>query len=533
MIRVLILPGNGSRTLAGYLQGQMEVDLVQADGFTSARMQAEKMGIDLILAPSPGHELPPDPGYPASLIRWNLEFRSMGKPCAFLLYTPSEQSCILTDISGGVVAISDDAAASRLCLATLRQAIGKSTLERSFRTEYDILNRVEDEMPLACIRTESGKITGANTAMEQLSGYQAGDLKEMALSDLVHAGAGHEVADGMLQLRSGISIPVRVHRKDPVSARDSTTLLFIEDRREAEQLTAEVKETERACREKLWLVETLVLKMNPDGVITFANTATLRCFGYTEHGLSGHHIRVLLPPGVDPGLSSPVAAFLDVANESDPTSIHIMEHLRSDGAKIYVAWTTRAFYSPTGELTGLLCIGTDMTEQTAEGEGRISTRVWRDRVIENTDILAEVFDSILQACVEIAREGREGQPVGTAFLVGDHQAVLERSRQLILNPFYGHPPEMRMVIRKDVREMLKEYALLDGAFIVSGDGMLEAAGRYITVDASLASLPKGMGTRHSSTAAITLVTRAVGIVVSESGGRVSVIKKGKILKVIG
>jgi PAS domain S-box-containing protein len=293
-----------------------------------------------------------------------------------------------------------------------------------------------------------------------------------------------------------------------------------------------VRETQRACREKLWLSETLILKMNPDGMITFANTATLRCFGYAGPGLAGHHISILFPPGMDPGPSL-VSLFLDVANESEPTSIHIMEHLRNDGGKIFIAWTTRAYYSPSGDLSGLLCVGTDMTEQTPEGEGRISTRIWRDRVIENTDIHPDVFDSILQACVEIAREGREGKPIGTTFLVGDRDAVLERSRQLILNPFQGHPPEMRIVTRKDVREMLKEYALLDGAFVVSGDGMLEAAGRYITVDASHASLPKGLGTRHSSAAAITRVTRTVGLVVSESGGRVSVIKDGKIVKVIG
>jgi DNA integrity scanning protein DisA with diadenylate cyclase activity len=89
-----------------------------------------------------------------------------------------------------------------------------------------------------------------------------------------------------------------------------------------------------------------------------------------------------------------------------------------------------------------------------------------------------------------------------------------------------------MVSVPDVREMLKEYARLDGAFVVSGEGLLEAAGRYITVDTSLVSLPKGMGTRHSSVAALTSVTDSVGFVVSESGGKVSIIKKGRIVKVI-
>ena len=534
MIRVLLIHGNGSQILAGYLNGQMEVDLVQSPTLSAAMGQAAKHHVDIIVAPAPGYDDPPDPKYPAALIQWNHQIRSSGRSCPFLTFTPTDDSCIITDISGGIVTLEPGPSAPRSFIATLRQATSRNHLERSFRIEYDILNRIIDEMPLACLRAESGKISGKNPAMEILSGYPGDDLIGRPVSDILIT--DEEVHDpwypAFLRDNTGSQIPVRVHQKGP-SDPGSTSLFFIEDRREVEMLTSEVRETERVCREKLWLSETLVLKMNPDGTITFANNAALRCFGYAGSGLAGHHISLLLPPNIDSEPVSPINLFLGVADESEPTSIHIMEHLRNDGGKIYLAWTTRAFYSPSGDLIGLLCIGTDMTEQTPEGEGRISTRIWRDRVIEETDILPEVFDAILQACIEIAREGREGKPVGTAFLIGDRDAVMERSRQLILNPFFGHPPDMRNVTRKDVREMLKEYALLDGAFIVSGDGMLEAAGRYITVDASYASLPKGMGTRHSSTAAITRVTRTVGLVVSESGGRVSVIKDGKIVKVIG
>ena len=249
--------------------------------------------------------------------------------------------------------------------------------------------------------------------------------------------------------------------------------------------------------------------MKPSGYISFANTAVLHCFKYSLDELIGQHIRILFPDGSGQEIPTPVQMFLDISNESEPTSIHILEQVRSNGNKVFIAWSTRTFYNPVGEPTEILCIGSDMTEQNATGEGRISTRIWRDRVIEGTDIDPDVFDGILQTCMEIAREGREGRSLGTCFLVGDLQEVLARSKQLILNPFYGHPPELRQITEKDVREMLKEYALLDGAFIVSGSGMLEAAGRYITVDASQVSLPKGMGTRHSSTAAITSVTKAV------------------------
>lgn len=140
-----------------------------------------------------------------------------------------------------------------------------------------------------------------------------------------------------------------------------------------------------------------------------------------------------------------------------------------------------------------------------------------------------VLMTILKISIEIAREGREGKPIGTAFILGDSEAVLERSRQLILNPLAGHSEEERSIMNPDMRENIKELALVDGAFVVQESGVVEAAGRYISIDTSNVKLPRGFGTRHVSVAAITKETDALGIVISESGGAVRVFAKGKMI----
>jgi DNA integrity scanning protein DisA with diadenylate cyclase activity len=155
---------------------------------------------------------------------------------------------------------------------------------------------------------------------------------------------------------------------------------------------------------------------------------------------------------------------------------------------------------------------------------------WLRKLLAGSDIDPAVFESVFNIAVEISREGREGKPVGTAFVVGDTPSVLAQSRQLILNPFEGHPREARMVENPDLRENIKEFALLDGAFVISGAGIIEAAGRYITVDTSGVQIPKGLGTRHGSVAGITLATKSVGLVVSQSGGRISIFKGGQMVK---
>jgi len=141
----------------------------------------------------------------------------------------------------------------------------------------------------------------------------------------------------------------------------------------------------------------------------------------------------------------------------------------------------------------------------------------------------DICKQVIKLAVEIAREGREGKPVGTAFLLGDSDAVLERSRQLILNPLAGHSSDERKITNTDMRENVKELALLDGAFVIREDGTVEAAGRFISIDTSKVKLSKGFGTRHVSVAAITQETKTLGIVVSESGGQVRIMANGRII----
>lgn len=151
-----------------------------------------------------------------------------------------------------------------------------------------------------------------------------------------------------------------------------------------------------------------------------------------------------------------------------------------------------------------------------------------DQLLRGTGIRESVFEAVIKTAIEISKEGREGRSIGTAFILGDSQNVLARSRQLILNPFQGHRREERLITDPDMLDNIKEFAQLDGAFVISGDGVVEAAGRYITIDTGTVRLNKGLGTRHFSIAAITQSTSAIGIVVSQSGGVIRIFRKGLI-----
>src|SRR5579864_6861448 len=129
---------------------------------------------------------------------------------------------------------------------------------------------------------------------------------------------------------------------------------------------------------------------------------------------------------------------------------------------------------------------------------------------------SDVLDSLIGLAVEIAREGREGRRVGTLFTLGDEDAVLQRSRSLILDPLLGHPESARHVTNPDLRGTIKELAQLDGGFVVSHGGIVLSACRYLDAVAAQTNVPLGLGSRHLAAANMSAVTQAVGIVVSES-----------------
>jgi DNA integrity scanning protein DisA with diadenylate cyclase activity len=137
-----------------------------------------------------------------------------------------------------------------------------------------------------------------------------------------------------------------------------------------------------------------------------------------------------------------------------------------------------------------------------------------------------VMKAALTLAMEIGAEGREGRAVGTAFIIGDGDLILANSHQLILNPYWGHPREITSVMKRENWESVKEFAQLDGIFVIDRDGSVLAAGRYMDVDSRSVTLPGGLGGRHRAVAAITKLLPVAGIIISESGGIVRLYRNG-------
>ncbi len=145
-----------------------------------------------------------------------------------------------------------------------------------------------------------------------------------------------------------------------------------------------------------------------------------------------------------------------------------------------------------------------------------------------TSVPLDTLKTVVDMAVEIGREGREGKPVGTLFVVGDSKRVLASSHPVGFDPVKGYSRKERNLDDPRVREGIKEIAQLDGAIIVSGDGIVQASARYIDAPADNITLAKGLGSRHWSAAAISRKTKAVAVAVSESNGTVRIFQNGEV-----
>ena len=143
------------------------------------------------------------------------------------------------------------------------------------------------------------------------------------------------------------------------------------------------------------------------------------------------------------------------------------------------------------------------------------------------DLDLAVFTRVLQLATELALEGREGKPVGTLFVVGDYEGVTPYTRQMIVNPFYGYQKSERNILDPGMEETIKEYARIDGAFIIGGDGTIESAGTFLSGQPTAAEMQSGLGARHAAAQGISAVSSCLAVAISESTRRVTVFQAGR------
>ncbi len=182
----------------------------------------------------------------------------------------------------------------------------------------------------------------------------------------------------MLSPISGIWVDVSVYPSE------QGLFVIVRDITENKQAELALAESEARYRELVENANSLIIKMDQSGTITFFNEFAQQFFGYTPEEILGRDVRILVPK-----VESASGRYLDemadtILESPDDFTESINENVRKNGERVWISWRNKAIRSADGQIIGNLTIGQDITQRKqAEDTVRESQMLLR-AVIENT-----------------------------------------------------------------------------------------------------------------------------------------------------
>ncbi len=138
----------------------------------------------------------------------------------------------------------------------------------------------------------------------------------------------------------------------------------LEERNKELELSREViRQSEARYRELVESANSIILRMDKQGQILFFNEFALRFFGFRQEEVLGRNVVGTIVPEKETSGRDLAAMINDIAVNPDIYAQNENENTRSNGERVWVAWTNKVIYDAKGEVTEILCIGNDITER--------------------------------------------------------------------------------------------------------------------------------------------------------------------------
>jgi len=138
---------------------------------------------------------------------------------------------------------------------------------------------------------------------------------------------------------------------------------LVKEIEERQKSRVALEKSEKKYRELVEYANSIILRINDSGVITFFNEFAVNFFGFSEHEILGKNIIGTLVPSPDtPGknASDMMQTFLTPA---DAMTFHEMECIRKNNEKAWIAWTSKAILDTKGNPQEFLVVGMDITQR--------------------------------------------------------------------------------------------------------------------------------------------------------------------------
>lgn len=259
-----------------------------------------------------------------------------------------------------------------------------------------------------------GKVFTCNLAFCSLTGYSKDEISELKWpQDFTTA----EYRDRAVEIVKGINCDVApcMHemefvRKDktivPVDLfahkfyNDAGTALyfysFITDMTEHKRLENALRTSEAKYRELVENANSIILKMDSEGNVTFFNEFAQRFFRFSKDEILGKNVIGTIVPKTESSGRDLSNLIKEIFNNPEHFVNNENENMRGNGERVWVSWTNKAIMDNKGNLIGILSVGNDITAiKLTETELKRSRDELEIRVKERTAELEKMNQFLL------------------------------------------------------------------------------------------------------------------------------------------
>ena len=133
----------------------------------------------------------------------------------------------------------------------------------------------------------------------------------------------------------------------------------------AERASAEhsLRQSEIKYRELVENANSIILKLDTEGNITFFNEFAQKFFGYDEKEIIGQNAVGTIIPQRDTRGNDLAAKLRDILENPEQYTRNEDESIRRSGERVWVSWANKPLFDALGKFAGMLAIGTDITDR--------------------------------------------------------------------------------------------------------------------------------------------------------------------------
>lgn len=124
-----------------------------------------------------------------------------------------------------------------------------------------------------------------------------------------------------------------------------------------------LRASERNYRELVENANSIILRMDTSGRITFFNEFAQLFFGYNEDELLGQSAIGTIFDENDENRQELLKTVLDMSKMPELYALIETENKRKNGEKVYISWSNKTCLAADGSLEEILCIGQDITDR--------------------------------------------------------------------------------------------------------------------------------------------------------------------------